>query len=270
MNEHQTPAASGGVGYNPNVVSPGGNSPALGGNGADRDRFTSGGGDWDRERHSRPRHADLPHRMETRRDETIRAGQHHYRPSGNRAPEWYEDTNTLSIAAGGIVGGMLLGWLLGSRSNDSHNDREWDQRWEEPRYISQRPYEARRSYDGRGSYSSRQSVATDETRDLIASDKVEGTAVYDRHGERLGSVYNFMVGKRTGQVAYAVMSFGGWLGMGESYHPLPWSTLTYDTDLGGYVVGLTKERLRNAPSHKTGQDTLSDMAYWRRVKDYWA
>ena len=61
------------------------------------------------------------------------------------------------------------------------------------------------------------SVATDETNRLIASDKVEGTAVYNRQGERLGSIYNFMVDKRSGQVEYAVLSFGGFLGIGDSY-----------------------------------------------------
>src|SRR5207342_3019656 len=70
---------------------------------------------------------------------------------------------------------------------------------------------------------------TEETNRLIASDQVEGTAVYNTQAERLGSVYNFMVDKRSGQVEYAVMSFGGFLGMGDSYHPLPWKTLTYDT-----------------------------------------
>ena len=60
------------------------------------------------------------------------------------------------------------------------------------------------------------SVATDETDRLIASNKVEGTAVYNRQGERLGEVYNFMVDKYSGQVAYAVMSFGGFLGIGEA------------------------------------------------------
>ena len=62
-------------------------------------------------------------------------------------------------------------------------------------------------------------VAKEETDRLIASDKVAGTAVYNRQGERLGSVYNFMVDKHTGKVAYAVMSFGGFLGIGDSYHP---------------------------------------------------
>ena len=95
------------------------------------------------------------------------------------------------------------------------------------------------------------SVATDETDRLIASDKVEGTAVYNRQGERLGSVYNFMVDKRSGQVDYAVMSFGGFLGIGDSYHPLPWKALTYDTSQGGYVVDLDKDRLQGAPSYSS-------------------
>jgi hypothetical protein len=114
------------------------------------------------------------------------------------------------------------------------------------------------------------STATDETGDLIASNKVEGTAVYNRQGERLGTVYNFMVNKRSGQVAYAVMSFGGFLGIGESYHPLPWSALTYDPSQGGYVVDVSKERLEGAPSY-TSSDVpdWSDPAYGRRVSDYW-
>ena len=92
------------------------------------------------------------------------------------------------------------------------------------------------------------SVATNETESLISSAKVEGTAVYNRQGERLGSVSSFMVDKRSGQVAYAVMSFGGFLGMGQSCHPLPWKVLTYDTGQGGYVVDLDKATLQGAPS----------------------
>jgi sporulation protein YlmC with PRC-barrel domain len=91
-------------------------------------------------------------------------------------------------------------------------------------------------------------IATDETDRLIASDKVEGTAVYNRAGERIGDVHNFMVDKYSGRVAYAVMSFGGFLGIGEKYHPVPWKVLTYDTGMGGYVVDLDEETLRDAPS----------------------
>ena len=112
-------------------------------------------------------------------------------------------------------------------------------------------------------------VATDETDELIASGKVEGTAVYNRHGERLGTVHNFMVGKRSGKVAYAVMSFGGFLGLGERYHPLPWDVLTYDTGRGGYVVDLDRERLTQAPSYQAGEDPFSDPGYGRRVVEYY-
>lgn len=114
------------------------------------------------------------------------------------------------------------------------------------------------------------SVETDESGDLIASNKVEGTAVYNRQGEKLGSVYNFMVGKRSGQVGYAVLSVGGFLGMGQAYHAVPWNMLTYDTSKGGYVVDLDKERLEKAPRFSGTEDPFtSDRGYGRSVSDYW-
>jgi hypothetical protein len=114
-------------------------------------------------------------------------------------------------------------------------------------------------------------TATNETGDLIASDKVEGTAVYDRNGTKLGSVYNFMVEKRSGHVAYAVMSFGGFLGMGSSYHPLPWNQLTYDPAQGGYVVDLTKEQLEGAPTYSASEESRwSDPTYSRGIDDYYS
>ena len=113
-------------------------------------------------------------------------------------------------------------------------------------------------------------VATDETNRLISSDKAVGTAVYNRHGDYLGSVYNLMIDKYSGQVAYAVMSFGGFLGIGESYHPLPWRTLTYDTRKGGYVVDIDRTRLETAPSYTSSTaPNWSDRAYGHRVDDYY-
>jgi PRC-barrel domain len=84
--------------------------------------------------------------------------------------------------------------------------------------------------------SSSGSALSDETDELIASNKVEGTAVYNQQGEHIGTLHHFMVGKRSGQVAYAVMSFGGLFGLGEKQYPLPWNELTYDTSRGGYVI----------------------------------
>jgi len=93
--------------------------------------------------------------------------------------------------------------------------------------------------------------------------------VYNRQGEKLGSVYNFMVDKRSGKVEYAVMSFGGFLGMGDSYHPLPWSVLTYDTRQGGYVVDLDKRMLQEGPSYKSGEEPRYDRAYGEKVYGYY-
>jgi hypothetical protein len=113
-------------------------------------------------------------------------------------------------------------------------------------------------------------VATDETDRLISSDKVVGTAVYNPQGEHLGSVYNLMVDKISGQVAYAVMSFGGFLGIGESYHPLPWRLLKYDVRQGGYVVDLDRRRLEGAPSYTASSlPSWSDRTYGHRVDEYY-
>jgi sporulation protein YlmC with PRC-barrel domain len=117
--------------------------------------------------------------------------------------------------------------------------------------------------------SSTSNVATDETSNLIAASKVNGTSVYNRAGESLGSVYDVMIDKVSGQVAYAVMSFGGFLGIGERYHPLPWKSLTYDTGLGGYVVDISRERLEKAPSYGRDETPWGDPAYGRRVSDYY-
>lgn len=118
-------------------------------------------------------------------------------------------------------------------------------------------------------YSTTGDTATDETDRLIASNKVEGTAVYNRQGDRLGTVHNFMVDKRSGQAEYAVMSFGGFLGIGESYHPLPWKVLTYDTDQNGYVVDLDKDMLEKAPSYRADDEPRYDRAYGERVYGYY-
>jgi sporulation protein YlmC with PRC-barrel domain len=109
----------------------------------------------------------------------------------------------------------------------------------------------------------------DETDRLIASDKVEGTRVYSRYGERLGTIENFMVDKRSGTVEYAVMSFGGALGVGDRHYPIPWRMLTYDEGEGGYVVDLTPRDLERAPSHRAGASPRYDREYSADIHDYY-
>lgn len=84
---------------------------------------------------------------------------------------------------------------------------------------------------------------------LITSDRVNGTPVFNREGERIGHIDNLSIDKLSGQVRYALMSFGGFLGLGEKFHPLPWDVLRYDTEKDGYVVPLDKARLKAAPSY---------------------
>ena len=112
-------------------------------------------------------------------------------------------------------------------------------------------------------------VAIDETDRLIASDKVEGTEVFGRDGRRLGTLYNLMVDKVTGRVAYAVMSYGGFLGLGERFLPLPWAALSYDPARGGYVVDVDPDRLAEAPSFAAGEDPWRDPEHRRTVSGFY-
>jgi len=104
---------------------------------------------------------------------------------------------------------------------------------------------------------------------VISSDKVQGTKVYNPNGDKLGSVESLLLDKLTGKVRYAVMEFGGFLGMGTDVYPLPWETLKYDTGLGGYVVSLTKGQLEGAPRYarETTQDYNDE--YGRKVNEYY-
>jgi hypothetical protein len=105
---------------------------------------------------------------------------------------------------------------------------------------------------------------------LIAADKVEGTPVVDPTGEKLGSIERIMIDKPSGKVAYAVMSFGGFLGIGDRHHALPWGALKYDTNLDGYVVNLDRQRLENAPTFaRDDAIDLEDPAMGRQLHDYY-
>ena len=105
---------------------------------------------------------------------------------------------------------------------------------------------------------------------LVAASKVNGTNVYNRAGEKLGSIYDVMLAKNSGKAAYAIMSFGGFLGIGEKFHPLPWEVLTYSPEYDGYVVELDRTRLEGAPSYAADETSIwDDPAYSRSITDYY-
>lgn len=92
---------------------------------------------------------------------------------------------------------------------------------------------------------------------LVPAERVNGTRVYNRAGEKLGSVEDIAIDKVSGQVAYAILGFGGILGLGERYFPVPWSVLRYDINREGYVIPCDKDKLDDAPSFET-----EDLAGW--------
>ena len=110
-----------------------------------------------------------------------------------------------------------------------------------------------------------------ETRLILAS-RVEHTPVFNRAGERIGHIADLSIDRVTGEVVYAIMSFGGFLGIGRRFHPLPWSLLTYAPLEGGYVVQLDKQALADAPHYDV--DELRELGGpthpgYGRVVDYY-
>ena len=114
------------------------------------------------------------------------------------------------------------------------------------------------------------------TSSLIASGRVEGTAVYDAHGKRIGKVERLMIDKLTGRIAYAILSFGGFLGIGADQYPIPWSMLTYNEKPDGFQLDVTEEQLKNAPKIEQGEsweqanrDRNQDVYDYWEVRYYW-
>ena len=117
-------------------------------------------------------------------------------------------------------------------------------------------------------------AAATTSSDVISSERVEGTKVFNTAGDKLGSIDDLMIDKHSGQVRYAVLEFGGFLGMGTERYPLPWNVLKYDTTLDGYVVPLDKAKLEGAPRYTEERPPEYDETYGRSVHryygvDYW-
>jgi hypothetical protein len=105
---------------------------------------------------------------------------------------------------------------------------------------------------------------------LIASDRVEGTHVRRSNGDKIGSIERLMIDKVSGNVAYAVLSFGGFLGLGEKHLPIPWSKLKFDTIMQSYQVDISDEELAKAPSYAADKDfDWGDRTSERELHDYY-
>jgi hypothetical protein len=102
---------------------------------------------------------------------------------------------------------------------------------------------------------------------LISSNDVQGTTVFGTGDEQIGEIDHLMIEKVSGRVAYAIMSFGGFLGLSHSHYPIPWAALKYDTTLGGYRTGITESQLQNAPQFS--DDSWSDRAWESRTHEHY-
>ena len=208
--------------------------------------------------------ADLAGRASDVAREAYDQGQQYVRQAGDRYPQaqrYYEratqtighqvtEAPLVSLLAVGAVG-LGMAWMIGglTRSQERAPSRG----------------RTRRDYPGQRS-----------GKPLIESDRVEGTAVYDRSGKRIGTVERVMIDKLSGRVAYAVMSFGGFFGVGADEYAVPWRMLDYDPGLGGYRTQIKAEQLRSAPSlsRTRGQDwpdrgSEQDLHDYYQVTYYW-
>jgi len=104
---------------------------------------------------------------------------------------------------------------------------------------------------------------------IIESDRVEGTAVFDVNGRHIGEIRRLLIEKVSGQVLYADMTFGGFLGLGTRHHTIPWGKLEYDTTLGGYRTDITEEQVRGAPPFPGADADWPDREREREVHDHW-
>lgn len=103
----------------------------------------------------------------------------------------------------------------------------------------------------------------------ISSERVEGTTVYNPAGDKLGSICDLMIDKLSGRVRFAVLEFGGFMGMGTDRYPLPWAMLQYDTGRSGYVVPLEKSQLASAPRYAEDQRPDYTPAYGLEITQFW-
>ena len=104
---------------------------------------------------------------------------------------------------------------------------------------------------------------------IIESDRVEGTAVFDRNAHQIGTIKRLLIEKVSGRVLYVDVTFGGFLGVGVHQHTIPWAKLVYDREFGGYRTDITEEQIRGAPPFSGDDEIWKDRKREQQVRDYW-
>ena len=109
------------------------------------------------------------------------------------------------------------------------------------------------------------------THPLIETNRIEGTRVYNRDGKHIGTIDHLVVEKVSGRVVYAVMSFGGFLGLGAHLYTVPWDKLHYETSLGGYHTDITEAELQDAPAlpHDSDRKREEELRRYWKSPYYW-
>lgn len=111
---------------------------------------------------------------------------------------------------------------------------------------------------------------TRQAHSLIPSDQVEGTHVRRSDGTKIGTIKRIMIDKISGKVTYAVLNFGGFLGMGEKHFPVPWERMKYNPSLEAYEINLTEQELLKAPSYDSNTDfDWGDRTQERLISDFY-
>ena len=100
-------------------------------------------------------------------------------------------------------------------------------------------------------------TASGHTKAILAS-KVQGTNIYNTNGDKIGQVEDIVLDKESDRILFAALGFGGVLGMGEKYYPVPWSILDYSPDKGGYVIPLSQDVIKKAPAYRLEDLTKDD------------
>ncbi len=110
---------------------------------------------------------------------------------------------------------------------------------------------------------------TGSSRPFVESDRVEGAPVYGANDGYIGTIKHLIIEKVSGRVVYAVMSFGGFLGIGSHEHTIPWEKLKYHSKVGGFRTDITPEELTGAPSVSGDERDWWDRSRELDLHDHW-